>query len=290
MALTSGTKLGPYEILSPLGAGGMGEVYRARDTKLNREVALKVLPAAMANDAERMARFEREAQVLASLNHPNIASIYGLEESGGVRALVMELVEGPTLAERLARGLVGPGLAPALTDDATRPPQGAALQLDEALGVAKQIAEALEFAHERGIIHRDLKPANIKITPEGTVKVLDFGLAKALAPEMSATNLANSPTISIAATQAGVILGTAAYMSPEQAKGKAVDRRTDIWAFGCVLYEMVTGKQTFEGETVSDVLAAVIMKDPEWSAVPTSTPASISRLLRRCLEKDSKRR
>src|SRR6266571_4101772 len=200
---STGTKLGPYEIVVPLGAGGMGEVYRARDTKLGREVALKVLPEAFARDADRMARFQREAQVLASLNHPNIAAIYGLEDSGGVRALVMELVEGPTLAERLKSG---------------------AVPLDDALPIAKQIAEALEYAHEKGIIHRDLKPANVKITPGGAVKVLDFGLAKALAPDMSASNLANSPTISIAATQAGMILGTAAYMSPEQAKGKTVDR------------------------------------------------------------------
>src|SRR3989442_599400 len=264
-----GAKLGPYEIVVPLGAGGMGEVYRARDTTLGRDVALKVLPEAFARDADRMARFQREAQVLASLNHPNIAAIYGLEDSGGVRALVMELVEGPTLAERLKSG---------------------AVLLDDALPIAKQIADALEYAHERGIIHRDLKPANVKITPGGAVKVLDFGLAKALAPEVSGTNLANSPTISIAATQAGVILGTAAYMSPEQAKGKPVDRRTDIWAFGCVLYEILTGDKAFDGETTSDVLAAVIRAEPDWNAVPETTPASIRRLLRRCLEKDSKRR
>ncbi|MGD0697638.1 MAG: protein kinase [Terriglobia bacterium] len=269
MVLTSGAQLGPYEILSPLGAGGMGEVYRARDTKLNREVALKVLPEAFAANAERMARFEREAQVLASVNHPNMAAIYGLEESTAVRALVMELVEGPTLADRIAQGPVA---------------------IEEALPVAKQIAEALEYAHEKSIIHRDLKPANVKVTPEGTVKVLDFGLAKALAPDTSGTHLANSPTISIAATQAGVILGTAAYMSPEQAKGKIVDRRTDIWAFGCVLYEMLGGKQAFEGETVSDVLAAVIMKDPDWNALAADTPAGIQKLLRRCLQKDPKQR
>jgi Tol biopolymer transport system component len=269
MALTSGTKLGPYEILAPLGAGGMGEVYRARDAKLGREVALKVLPAAMAGDAERMARFEREAQVLATLNHPNIAAIYGLEESGSVRALVMELVEGPTLAERIARSPV---------------------PLDEAMPIAQQIAEALEAAHERAIIHRDLKPANIKITPDGRVKVLDFGLAKALAAEDSPSNISNSPTISIAATQAGVILGTAAYMSPEQAKGKKVDRRADIWAFGCVYYEMLTRKKAFEGETTSDVLAAVIRAEPDWNAVPADTPQAIRRLLMRCLQKDPKRR
>src|SRR5579859_197240 len=288
MPLTSGAKLGSYEILSPLGAGGMGEVYRARDSKLNREVALKVLPTAFASDAERMARFQREAQLLASLNHPNIASIYGLEESDSVRALVMELVEGPTLAELLETRnskleTRNSASVPAASFDFR------SSDFDPLL-IAKQIAEALEYAHERGIIHRDLKPANIKITPDGEVKVLDFGLAKALASEASGTNLANSPTISIAATQAGVILGTAAYMSPEQAKGKAVDRRTDIWAFGCVLYEILTGKPTFEGETVSDVLAAVIMRDPDWSAVPQSTPVAIQRLVRRCLIKDPKQR
>ncbi|HLY60290.1 MAG TPA: protein kinase [Terriglobia bacterium] len=283
MSLAPGNKLGPYEILSPLGAGGMGEVYRARDSKLNREVALKVLPGAVANDAERMARFQREAQVLASLNHPNIASIYGLEDSGGVRALVMELVEGPTLAERISMAAASDHRSGV---GGQRPP----LQLDEALHIARQIAEALEAAHERGIIHRDLKPANIKITDEGVVKVLDFGLAKALTSEDSSSGISNSPTISIAATQAGMILGTAAYMSPEQAKGKKVDRRADIWAFGCVLFEMLTGKKTFEGETTSDVLAAVIRAEPEWNALPVDTPPSIRKLLQRCLQKDAKQR
>src|SRR5579859_1203447 len=296
MPLTSGNRLGSYEIIAPLGAGGMGEVYRARDTKLGREVALKVLPAAFAQDAERMARFQREAQVLASLNHPNIASIYGLEESGITRALVMELVEGQTLAERIAgahpltrpssggspspqgRGAGGEGVRPS------------PLPLDETLTIAKQIAEALEFAHERGIIHRDLKPANVKVTHDGAVKVLDFGLAKALSTEDSGTNITHSPTISIAATQAGMILGTAAYMSPEQAKGKTVDRRADIWAFGCVLYEMLTGTRTFEGETTSDVLAAVIRAEPDWNELPQSTPPSIRKLLWRCLQKDPKQR
>src|SRR5216117_1639206 len=247
----------------------MGEVYRARDTKLARDVALKVLPEAFAKDAERMARFQREAQMLASLNHPNVASIYGLEESGGVRALVMELVEGPTLAERIAtraRGdSGGAGLAPPV-----KAQQAAPLPLDEALGIAKQIAEALEAAHERGIIHRDLKPANIKVTEGGTVKVLDFGLAKAFNPQDSAANLneTNSPTLGIAATQAGVILGTAAYMSPEQAKGRPVDRRTDIWAFGCVLYELLTRRRAFPGKTMSECMAAVLSEEPDWTALP----------------------
>src|SRR6059036_789663 len=287
MVLKSGAHLGPYEIVAPLGAGGMGEVYRARDSRLGREVALKVLPAAVANDAERMARFQREAQTLAALNHPNIASIYGLEDSGGVRALVMELVEGPTLAERIAtraRGdSAGAGLAPP-----ARAQQAAPLPLDEALGMAKQIAEALEAAHERGIIHRDLKPANIKVTEEGTVKVLDFGLAKACNPQDSAANLneTNSPTLSMAATRAGVILGTAAYMSPEQARGKPVDKRTDIWSFGCVLYEALTGRQAFAAETVSDTIAAILGRDPDWQALPQATPANIRTLLRRCLQKD----
>jgi eukaryotic-like serine/threonine-protein kinase len=274
MTLASGTKLGPYEILAPLGAGGMGEVWRARDTKLNREVALKVLPEVLAQDPERMARFKREAQVLASLNHPNIATIHGFEESGGVRALVMELIEGQTLAE-----VVGArrGLSP-----------------QEALPVAKQIAEALEYAHDRGIVHRDLKPANIKITQDGSVRVLDFGLAKALDVDPTGSNLSNSPTfsptLSIAATQAGVILGTAAYMSPEQAKGKSVDRRADIWAFGCVLFEMLSGKRPFEGETVSDTLASVLKTEPEWNALPETTPAPLQGLIRRCLTKDPKQR
>ncbi len=282
MTLTSGTKLGPYEVLSPLGAGGMGEVYRARDTRLGRDVALKVLPDAMAHDAERMARFHREAQVLASLNHPNIAAIHGLEESGGVRALVMEFVDGATLAERLvgARG--------------ARPEEGerrSPLPVHDALPIARQIAEALEYAHEHGVIHRDLKPANIKITPEGTVKVLDFGLAKALGAEASgSSDVSNSPTLTAAATQAGVIIGTAAYMSPEQARGKAVDRRADIWSFGCVLFEILTGKRLFEGETVTDVLAAVVRAEPDWNALPIDTPSRLRDLLRRCLIKDPKQR
>jgi serine/threonine-protein kinase len=269
MTLALGTRLGPYEIVSLLGAGGMGEVYRARDTKLDRDVALKVLPAAFAKDAERMARFKREAQVLASLSHPNIAAVYGLEESGSVRALVMELVEGPTLAERLKSG---------------------AIPLEDALAVAKQIAEALEASHEKSVIHRDLKPANIKLNEELKVKVLDFGLAKALETEGSASAISHSPTLSEMATQAGVILGTAAYMSPEQAKGKAVDRRADIWAFGCVLYEMLTGKRTFGGETVSDVLAAVIRAEPDFAALPPDTPPKIRDLLRRALNKEPKNR
>jgi eukaryotic-like serine/threonine-protein kinase len=222
--LSASDRLGPYEILSPLGAGGMGEVYRARDTKLGREVAIKTLPADVAQDAARLARFQREAQVLATLNHTNIASIYGLEDAAGIRALVMELVEGPTLEERLRPG-------------------GKSLTTVEALEIAKQIAEGLEYAHEKGIIHRDLKPANVKITPEGTVKILDFGLAKAVERDgASGSGITQSPTISMAATQAGVILGTAAYMSPEQARGKNVDRRADIWAFGVILYEMLSGR------------------------------------------------
>lgn len=264
-----GRTIAHYKIAGAIGAGGMGEVYRATDTKLGRDVALKVLPAAFANDSQRMARFQREAQVLASLNHPNIASIYGLEESGTAPALVMELVEGPTLAERLAKG---------------------PLTVEEALPIAKQIADALEFAHEKSVVHRDLKPANIKITPEGVVKVLDFGLAKALDAQDSVVDISNSPTMITAATQAGMILGTAAYMSPEQARGRAVDRRADIWAFGCVLYEMLTGKRTFDGETSSDILAAVIMKDPDWKVVPADTPAGIQKLLRRCLQKEPRRR
>ncbi len=269
MTLAAGTKLGPYEILSPLGAGGMGEVYRARDAKLNREVAIKVLPEAVAEDAERLARFQREAQVLASLNHPHIAAIYGLEKAGNVEALVLELVEGETLAERIAAGPI---------------------PLDEALPIARQIADALEAAHEKGIVHRDLKPANVKITPQGKVKVLDFGLAKALTGDRSSPDQTHSPTLTAAATQAGVVVGTAAYMSPEQARGKSVDKRADIWAFGAVLFEMLAGRKAFEGETVSDTLAAVLKTDPDWSALPRETPATVRRALRRCLDRDAKTR
>jgi eukaryotic-like serine/threonine-protein kinase len=267
--ILSGKRLGPYEILSSIGAGGMGEVYRARDSKLGRDVAIKVLPEAFARDAERMARFEREAKVLASLNHPNIASIYGMEDSGDTDALVMELVEGPTLADRIKSGPI---------------------PIDEALRIAKQITEALEYAHERGIVHRDLKPPNVKVTNDDAVKILDFGLAKALEADSSSLDIANSPTITGMATQAGVLLGTAAYMSPEQAKGKPVDRRADIWAFGCVLYEMLTGKMAFDGETVTDTLVAIIKEEPDWSKLPAGTPARVRVLLQRCLQKDPKQR
>lgn len=269
MPLAPGNKLGPYEIVSPLGAGGMGEVYRARDKRLGRDVALKVLPEAFAKDAQRMVRFEREAKVLASLNHSNIAVLYGFEESNGTRALVMELVEGPMLAERINQG---------------------PLALEEALPIAKQIAEALEYAHERGIIHRDLKPSNVKLTAEGQVKLLDFGLAKALEGETSEEELQNSPTLSAAATRAGVMLGTAAYMAPEQARGKRVDRRADTWAFGCVLYEMLTGRGAFAGETTSDILACVIRAEPDWSMLDGSVPPRIRELIHRCLQKDPKQR
>ncbi len=262
MPLSAGEKLGPYEILSPLGAGGMGEVYRARDTKLGRSVALKVLPAALANDADYIARFQREAQMLASLNHPNIAAIYGLEQD----AIIMELVEGRTLAE------VG------------------VLALEEALQCARQIAEALEAAHERGIIHRDLKPANVKVTPEGTIKVLDFGLAKAAVGEASAASPQDSPTLSIRATQAGTILGTAAYMSPEQAAGKPVDRRADIWSFGVVLFELLSGKRLFVGESISETLAAVLRDGIDLTGLPPNTPAAIRDLLCRCLDRKLKNR
>jgi dipeptidyl aminopeptidase/acylaminoacyl peptidase len=269
MPLIVGSKLGPYEIVAPLGVGGMGEVYRARDTRLGREVAIKVLPVDLAHDEDRLARFRREAQVLGSLNHPHIAAIYGLEESNGITALVLELVEGPTLADRVAQG---------------------AIPLDETLPVARQIAEALESAHDRGIIHRDLKPANIKLTPDGSAKVLDFGLAKALETEAAPQSGTMSPTLSLHATHAGVILGTAAYMSPEQARGRAVDKRTDIWAFGCVLYEMLTGRRLFEGEDASETMAFVITREPDWKALPPSTPASIRKLLRRCLERNRAKR
>ena len=282
--LSAGTRLGPYEIVSPLGAGGMGEVYLARDTKLNRDVALKVLPELFARDALRMARFRREAQVLASLNHPNIATIYGLEESNGNCALVMELVEGPTLAERISGATVGAGLAP------PRAPQVVPLQLDESLHIAKQIAEGLEYAHEHSIIHRDLKPANVKVRPDGTVKILDFGLAKALEVTPAAGSINNSPTVSAAATREGMILGTAAYMSAEHARGKPVDKRSDIWAFGCVLYEMLSGKRAFSGETVSDTLAAVIKDEPDWTKLPEATSPRVRELARRCLIKEPRQR
>jgi Tol biopolymer transport system component len=270
MSLAPGRRLGPYEIVSALGAGGMGEVYRARDTKLNRDVAIKVLLPAVASDPDRLARFSREAQVLASLNHPNIAHIHGLEESSGVTALVMELVEGEDLSQRISRG---------------------AIPIDEALPIARQIAEALEAAHDHGIIHRDLKPANIKVRPDGTVKVLDFGLAKAIDPITSSPNVTQSPTITTPAmTQAGMILGTAAYMSPEQARGKPVDKRADIWAFGVVLFEMLTGQRAFKGEEISDVLAAVLRQDMDWGELPAATPTRVRRLLMRCLDRDPRLR
>jgi len=270
MPLSTGTELGTHKILALLGVGGMGEVYKAHDTKLRRDVAIKVLPESFARDADRLARFRREAQLLASLNHTNIATIYNIEDSGGTTYLVMELVPGETLADRIKR-------------------EGA-VPVEEALVIAKQIAEALEAAHEKGIIHRDLKPANVKLTPEGKVKVLDFGLAKAFAGDASTEDMGNSPTLSMAATMQGVILGTAAYMSPEQARGKAVDKRTDIWAFGCVLYELLTGKQAFTGGDVTEILAAVVMKEPAFDALPAATPSTIRTLLRLCLRKDKRQR
>ena len=270
MPLTAGTKLGSYEITAAIGAGGMGEVYQAHDAKLGRDVAIKVLPEAFAHDPERRSRFQREAKMLASLNHPNIATIHGLEQANGASYLVMELVAGETLADRAKR-------------------EGA-LPIEEALTICKQIAEALEAAHEKGIIHRDLKPANVKVTPEGKVKVLDFGLAKAFAGDAANDDPSNSPTLSMAATMHGVILGTAAYMSPEQAKGKAADKRTDIWAFGCVLYELLCGRPAFEGEDVTDILAAVVRAEPDWSRLPESTPPAVRTLLRRCLRKDKRQR
>ncbi len=269
MALIPGTRLGPYDIVALLGVGGMGEVYRTTDTNLKRQVAIKVLPTAVAADSDRLARFQREAEVLAALNHPNIAQIFGIEKADGTIALVMELVEGPTLADRIAQG---------------------AIPLADALPIAKQIAEALEAAHEAGIIHRDLKPANIKVREDGTVKVLDFGLAKAMESPASSDHAMNSPTISLHATQAGMILGTAAYMAPEQARGSVVDKRADLWAFGVVLYEMLTGTRLFDGATISDTLAAVLTKEPDWTTLPANTPAPVRKLLRRCLEKDRKRR
>ena len=275
MTLATGTRVGSYEVLGPLGAGGMGEVYRARDLNLDRSVAIKILPQAVAADPDRLARFEREAKTLALLNHPHIAHVHGFEASHGTRALVMELVEGPTLADRIARG---------------------AIPVDEAVAIARQIAEALEAAHDAGIIHRDLKPANIKVRPDGTVKVLDFGLAKLSgtagdAEWSGARDGVAIPTITTPAlTAMGAILGTAAYMSPEQAKGRPLDRRVDIWAFGCVLYEMLTGRRAFPGDDVTDTLAAIVRAEPDWTALPAATPLNVRRLLRRALEKDLGRR
>jgi eukaryotic-like serine/threonine-protein kinase len=268
MTFTTGTKLGTYEIVGPLGSGGMGEVYRARDSKLKREVAIKILPEAFSRDADRVARFQREAEVLASLNHPHIAAIHDLAEFGELRCLVLELVEGETLADRIARGPI---------------------PMDESLAIATQIAQALEAAHEKGIIHRDLKPANIKLTHDGNTKVLDFGLAKVREAQGFATSLSNSPTLMSASTP-GIIMGTAAYMSPEQAKGKEADRTADVWAFGCVLYEMLTGRRVFEGETVSEILAGVLKGEPDWSRLPADTLEGVRRLLRRSLQKERKLR
>ena len=261
--------VGPYRIDRLVGAGGMGEVYRARDTKLGRDVAIKVLPGAFTSDPERLTRFEREARLLAALNHPYIAAIYGFEETAGLRALVLELVEGETLADRVARGPV---------------------PIAEALSIARQVAEALEEAHAHGIIHRDLKPANVKVTPDGVVKVLDFGLAKAFVGDGSGPDVSQLPTVTVEGTREGVIAGTVAYMSPEQARGKTIDKRTDIWAFGCVLYEMLTGRRAFAGHDVSETLAYVIAKDPDWTVVPAATPPAIGKLMQRCLAKNPKRR
>jgi eukaryotic-like serine/threonine-protein kinase len=270
MSLAPHSHIGPYEIICPLGAGGMGEVYRAKDTTLNRDVAIKVLPAVFASDPDRLARFTREAQTLAALNHPHIAAIYGVEQSGGVRALVMELVEGEDLSTIIARG---------------------PLALADALPIARQISEALEAAHEQGIIHRDLKPANIKIRTDGTVKVLDFGLAKAMDPTgASSADAMNSPTLTMHATQMGIVIGTAAYMAPEQAKGRAVDKRADIWAFGVVLYEMLSGHRGYQAEDVSETLAAVLTREVDWTRLPASTPPRLTALLRDCLVRDPKQR
>ena len=270
-ALSSGTRIGAFEVLSLLGTGGMGEVYRARDTRLNRDVAIKTLPGLFAHDADRLTRFEREAQVLASLNHPNIASLYGVEDSGELRGLVMELVEGPTLTEVIERA-----------------PHG--MPISEVVSIGRQIIDALDAAHEHSVVHRDLKPGNVKITNGGIVKVLDFGLAKAFGTESISGGSENSPTITSVGTRAGVILGTAAYMSPEQARGQPVDKRADIWALGCVLFEMLTGRRPFEGDNVTDLLAGIVGRDPDFSLLPAATPPAIRRLLRRCLEKDRRRR
>jgi eukaryotic-like serine/threonine-protein kinase len=272
MPLQAGERLGAFEILTLIGSGGMGEVYRARDTKLNRDVAIKTLPAGVATDPERLARFQLEAQVLASLNHPNIAHIYGVEDSRDVHALVMELVDGPTLAERIAQGPI---------------------PLDDTLAMVAQIAHAIEAAHAQDVIHRDLKPANIKVRSDGTVKVLDFGLAKALAPgpPTASSGLSQLPTIaSPGVTQVGMVLGTAAYMSPEQARGRAAGKPADVWAFGCVLFEMLTGVSAFAGETMSDTIAKTLGQEPDWKALPGSTPGKVRDVLRRCLRKEPQHR
>jgi serine/threonine protein kinase len=265
----SGLTVGSYRLTSRLGAGGSGDVYLARDTRLDRDVALKVLPEALAADGERIARFKREAQLLASLNHPNIAAIYGFEESGAIRALVLELVEGSTLADRIAQG---------------------SLPVDEALPIARQIVEAVEAAHGRGIIHRDLKPANIKLRPDGTVKVLDFGLAKVLESDAAGGSRSTLPGRTPDATTIGLILGTPSYMSPEQARGKVADKRTDVWAFGCLLYEMLTGRRPFAGDNTAEILAQILTHEPDFGSLPATTPVPVRRLLRRCLDKDSARR
>src|SRR5262245_13785149 len=270
MELSPGTRIGIFEVVGSLGAGGMGEVYRARDTRLNREVALKILPEAFANDSERLARFDREAQLLASLNHQNIGAIYGLDEAGGSRFLVLELIDGESLADRLKRG---------------------PLPVPEAIAVARQIVDALEAAHERGIVHRDLKPGNVMLTADGQVKVLDFGLARAFAADAgqsSSVEITNSPTITGPMTQAGLILGTAAYMSPEQAKGRPTDKRSDVWAFGCVFYEMLTGRRGFDGEDVTDTLAAIVRGEPDWSLLPRDMPPHVVSIIKRCVVKDRK--
>jgi serine/threonine protein kinase len=303
-SLTAGVRLGPYEIVGPLGAGGMGEVYRARDTALHREVAVKLLPPQFMNDPDRVSRLRREAQAVAALSHPNIAAIYGLQEGTGAPALVLELVEGRTLDGLLASGsrLRTPGITSMLDDgsglkreDRSRKPRSEGLPIPQALDIARQIADALAAAHGQGIVHRDLKPSNIKIRPDGLVKVLDFGLARLVeAPtDVRADDLdvPRSPTITTPdITQARLILGTAAYMSPEQASGGQVDKRADIWAFGCVLYEMLTGLRPFRAESVSGTLTLVPHSDPDWTALPTSTPAPLMRLLRRCFVKDPRRR
>src|SRR5262245_9280892 len=270
MALANGTRFDHYEILAPIGAGGMGEVYRARDTKLGRDVAFKVLPDAVATDPEYLIRFQREGKLLASLNHPNIAQIYGIVESNRTRGIVMELVAGETLQSRLKRGRIS---------------------IDNALSFAKQIAGAAEAAHERGIIHRDLKPGNIMVDGDGKVKVLDFGLAKAVEPNRPDPDLANSPTlVTTLPASANVLIGTAPYMSPEQARGQASGALPDIWAFGCILYEMLTGRQTFEGDTVADLIGSIVRIDPDWAALPPNAPPALRAILKRCLEKDRRRR